>query len=46
VAALELTGTAGSGRLRIRWREGAAQATARITGEIDGARVDARQGAP
>jgi hypothetical protein len=45
-AALELTGTAGSGRLDIRWREGVAHATARITGETDGARVVARQTAP
>jgi pimeloyl-ACP methyl ester carboxylesterase len=45
-AALELRGTAGSGRLEIRWREGVAHATARITGEIDGARVVSRQTAP
>ena len=45
-AALELTGTAGSGRLDIRWREGLANASARISGEVDGARVVARQSAP
>jgi pimeloyl-ACP methyl ester carboxylesterase len=45
-AAVELTGTAGLGRLDIRWREGVANATARITGEIDGMRVVARQPAP
>jgi pimeloyl-ACP methyl ester carboxylesterase len=45
-AALELTGPAGSGRLDIRWREGVAQASARITGEIEGARVVAVQAAP
>ncbi len=45
-AALELTGTAGSGRLDIRWREGLANASAQISGEIDGARVVARQSAP
>jgi pimeloyl-ACP methyl ester carboxylesterase len=45
-AMVELTGTAGSGRLDIRWSEGVANATARITGEIDGARVVARRTAP
>jgi pimeloyl-ACP methyl ester carboxylesterase len=45
-AVLEMTGPAGSGRLDIRWHEGAAQATARISGEVDGARVVARQPAP